>query len=202
MVEIEPGTFLPLSMRSLQRRISQGVFHILSEAAEADGYNRRRYSSKFGKVFQESVERTLRRGVAFGSDDVPIAADVRYGSRKHPVDSSDVILGYDRHPMFIEVVSGPLQAGTFTQGHLCCFEADADRLVVKKAKQLDRSIRDFFTGKLKIQGIDPEMVSYAWPVIVTSHPFPHMEFVIDEVERQARMEGYLQHERVGRLAIV
>jgi hypothetical protein len=29
-----------------------------------------------------------------------------------------------------------------------------------------------------------------------------MEFVIDEVERHVRMEGYLQHERVGRLAIV
>lgn len=137
LIEIETGTFLPLSMHSLQRRISQGVFHLLKQAAEADGYDHRHYSSNFGKVFQRSVEQTLRRGVAFGSDDVPIAADVRYGSRKQPVDSSDVILGYDRHPVFIEVVSGPLQAGTFTQGHLCCFEADTTRLVVEKAKQLD-----------------------------------------------------------------
>jgi hypothetical protein len=202
LIEIEPGTFLPLSMASLQRRISQGVFHLLSEAAESEGHDRRRYSSNFGHAFQKSVERTLRRGVAFGPSPVAITADVKYGPRAQQRRSSDVILGYERNPVFVEIVSGPLQAGTITQGDLKCFEADADRLVVKKAKQLDHSIRDFFAGDLELPGIDRATVSHVWPVIVTSHAFPHMELIVDVLERRLRDAGYLQQERVGRLAMV
>ncbi len=202
LVEVEPGTFLPLSMASLQRRVSQGVFHLLSEAAESNGFDRRRYSSNFGHVFQQSVEGTLRRGVAFDASQVTITADVPYAARGQRRRSSDVIVGYERNPVFVEVVSGPLQAGTITQGDLDCFNADANRLVVKKAKQLDDSIRDFFAGDLQLPRIDPKMVAHVWPVIVTSHAFPHMELIVEVLERRLRDEGYLQQERVGRLGIV
>jgi hypothetical protein len=202
LVEIEPGLFLPLSMASLRRRVSQGVFHILSEAAVADGRDRRYYSSIFGQAFQESVERTLRRAVELERSGATITADVLYGPRSQRRRSSDVILEYERNPVFVEVVSGPLQAGTTTQGDLECFASDADRLIVEKTRQLDRSIRDFFNGDLKLPAIDPALVAHAWPALVTSHPFPHMDYILREVDRLIRETGYLQDERVGSLAIV
>ncbi len=202
LVEIEDGVFLPLSMASLQRRITQGVFHILSEAAEAEGKDRRYYSSNFGIVFQESVENTLRRAVAFESTPPSISADVEYGPRSARKRSSDIVLGYDGHPMFIEVVSGPLQAATITQGDLCSAKADAERLVIKKAKQLDRSISDFLAGILDLPGIDPATTLRVWPVIVASHAIPHMELIIDDLEYWVREEGYLTDARIGRLAII
>jgi hypothetical protein len=188
-------------MQSLQRRVSTGVFHLLSEAAESEGKDRRTYSSRFGSAFQQSVEQTLRRGVGF-SQEVSIVADERYGPRTNRRDSSDVILGYERAPVFIEVVSGPLQARTITQGDLGCFLEDANRLVVEKARQLDQCIQAFFDRELELPGVDPATVAHVWPVIVASHPFPHRERIIAAVEKQVRKAGHLQGERIGGLAIV
>lgn len=202
LVEIEPGLLLPLSMASLRRRVSQGLHHILSDAAIADGLNRTYYSSVFGLAFQESVERTLRRAVEMEGSGATITADVFYGSSSRRRRSSDVILEYERNPVFVEVVSGPLQAGTTTQGDLKCFASDVDRLVVEKTRQLDQSIRDFFDKDLKLPATDPALVAHAWPVLVTSHAFPHMDYILREVDRLIREKGYLQHERVGSLAIV
>ena len=201
LAETEPGVYVPLSMKSLQRRVFTGVFHLLSEAAESEGKDRRTYSSRFGNAFQQSVEQTLRRGVAF-SQEVSIVADERYGPRTNRRDSSDVILGYERDPVFIEVVSGPLQARTITQGDLGCFLEDTNRLVVEKARQLDWCIQAFFDRELELPGVDPATVAHVWPVIVTSHPFPHRERIIATVADQVRKAGYLQGERVGGLAMV
>jgi hypothetical protein len=93
--------------------------------------------------------------------------------------------------MFVEVVSGPLRAATITQGDLCSAKADAERLVIKKTKQLDRSINDFLTGILDLPGIDPITTSQVWPVIVTSHEIPHMELIIADLEQWIREKEYL-----------
>jgi hypothetical protein len=202
LAEIEPGLFAPISMRSLQRKITQGVFHALSEAAKADGHDRRRYVNPFGHVFQQSVEQTLRRGVGFCPEQISITADIPYGSRRRSRDSTDVILGYERNPVFVEVVSGPLQAATITRGDLRTFASDSKRLVVKKAGQLDQNIHAFFAGELQLSGVDPAIVAHAWPVIVTSHPFPHRERIIDAVLACVRREGHLTDGRIGGLSIV
>jgi hypothetical protein len=48
----------------------------------------------------------------------------------------------------------------------------------------------------------PAIVAHAWPVIVTSHPFPHREWIIDAVPARVRREGHLTDERIGGLLIV
>ena len=202
LVEAQPGFFIPTSVASLHRRITEGVFHVLAEAAEADGLDRRHYVSPFGDVFQVLVENTVRRGEAARPAGVRITADVAYGTRRNRRRSSDVIAAYDRNPMFIEVVSGPLQAATTTRGDVDAFRADLERLVVGKARQLHRCIDDFLTGALEVNGIDPAIVYRIWPVILTSHAFPHAETVMDEVRDALVAEGLLHQDTVDELAIV
>ncbi len=203
LIEVEDGIFLPLSMASLQRRITQGVFHVLSETAEAEGKDRRYFSSNFGVAFQESVESTLRRAVAFEQSPPPIIADKRYGPRNDRKRSVDVILGYDRHPMFVEVVSGPLRAATISLRRSIVQPRPTPKgLLIKKAEQLDRSINDFLSRILKLPGIDPTTTSRVWPVIVTSHAVPHMELIVTDLERWIRHEKYFTDPRIGRLAII
>ena len=188
LAEVEDGVYAPLSMRSLQRRVTGGVFHLLSEAAETEGKDRRIYSSRFGRAFQESVERTLRRSSAT-SQQVAVVADQPYGPRTNRRDTSDVILGYERNPVFVEVVSGPLQAKTITHGDLTCFAHDVDRLVVGKARQLDQCIEAFFAGEFEVPGVDPVTVAHVWPLIVTSHPFPQMEGISPRLSNSSARRG-------------
>jgi hypothetical protein len=182
--------------------MTEGIFHILSEAAEQEGRDRRYYASAFGDLFQESVEKTFRRGMAIASPDVEITADVEYGSRATRRRSSDVILCFEQNPVFVEVVSGPLRAATSTRGDLTTLNADLDRLVIGKAKQLDKSINDFFEGELALCGLDPDVVRRAWPVIATSHSLPHAPTLLEEIERRVEDAGWLRDERIRQLAII
>lgn len=197
LVEAEPGIYMPVSMYSFQRRLTQGVFHILSEAAVAHGLDRRHYASAFGIPFQQSVEATFHRALPAES----LVCDVAYGPRTHRRHSSDVILTDALNPVFVEVVSGPLQASTSTRGDLAAFESDLRRLVLEKSKQLDRCINDFFDGSLDL-GIDRDLVSHAWPVLLTSHTIPHAPTITPFIETAVRSAGYLTGPRVGGLAIV
>ena len=202
LVEAQPGFFLPISVASLQRRITEGVFHVLSEAAEREGLDRRHYASSFGNVFQVLVERTARRGEARLASPAPITADVAYGGRSHRRDSSDVIIATERNPVFIEVVSGPLQAATTTRGDVTAFRTDMRRLIVSKAKQLDRCIADFLVGRLELDGANRSTTYRVWPVIVTSHSFPHADTVLQTIRGALRDAGHLQQDKAGGLAIV
>jgi hypothetical protein len=203
LVEAQPGIFIPTSAASLHRRITQGVFHVLAEAAESEGRDRRHYVSAFGEVFQPLVENAVRRGEAARAENAaPITADVRYGGRSNRRRSSDVIVAYERNPVFIEVVSGPLSAATTTRGDIETFRADLQRLVVEKAKQLNRCIDDFLAGAFTVEGADPVTTYRIWPVIVTSHPFPHADTIMDEVRDALRARSYLRQDSVGELAIV
>jgi hypothetical protein len=203
LFEGEPGVYMAVSMPALQRRITEGVFHLLAEGAEKEGRDRRTYTSKFGPSFQLLVEQTLRRGNDASGSAVPIIADQVYGkSRGKRRRSSDVILGYDRNPVFVEVVSGPLRIGTLTRGDRDDFAADLKRLVIDKAEQLETSIQDFMSGQLVLDGIDPTTVGRIWPVIVSSHSFPHRDTIHSEVQNCIGTAGCLQDERVGPLAIL
>ena len=113
-----------------------------------------------------------------------------------------MILGYDATPMFVEVVSGPLRVGTLTRGDLDDFDADLDRLVIEKARQLDTSIKDFLDGKLAIDDVDPTITRRVWPVIVTSHAFPLRDEISVAITDALGAAGYLQCERVAPLAIL
>jgi hypothetical protein len=202
LVEAQPGFFLPVSVASLQRRITEGVFHVLAEAAEAENRDRRHYTSNFGTVFQTLVERTVRRGEAALPAPSSITADMRYGGRSNRRDSSDVIVAYERNPVFIEVVSGPLQAATTTRGDVDAFGSDLERLVVGKARQLNRCIDDYLNGDLKLVGTEPATTDRIWPIILTSHAFPHAETVLDAVREALHADRLLMQDKVGPLAIV
>lgn len=203
LFEGAPGKYCLISPWALARRVTEGVFHLLAEAAEAEGKNRSLYTGEFGMPFQRSVEETLRRGNTGTGAPVPITGDILYGpSRSKMRRSSDVILGYEATPMFVEVVSGPLRVGTLTRGDLDDFDADLNRLVIEKARQLDTSVKDFLDGKLAIDEMDPTLTRRVWPVIVTSHAFPLRDEINLAISDGLIAAGYLQSERIAPLAII
>jgi hypothetical protein len=113
-----------------------------------------------------------------------------------------VIVAYERNPVFIEVVSGPLNAATTTRGDITIFRTDLRRLVIERAKQLNRCIEDFFAGAFTVEGADPATTYGVWPAILTSHPFPHADTIMDDVRDALRAENCLRQNKVGELAIV
>ena len=202
LLAVRDEGYLPISMPALQRRFTQGIFHVLAEAAHEAQLDRRYYTSRFGEPFQALVEQSLRRGVAATDPSLPIAADVEYGPRTARRRSSDVVLGYPGHPVFVDAVSGPLQAATLTRGDLSTYERDVERLIVEKAAQLDARIAEFFDGDAPFEDIDPATVSKVHPVVVTSHPFPRRDTIADDLDRRLHASGALTDPRIADLAVL
>jgi hypothetical protein len=203
LFEREPDVYSLISLPSLSRRTNAGVYHLLAEAAEAEGLERTTHTRSFGLPFQRSVEQALRRGVEASGVPAPIAADVPYGNSPAKMrDSSDVILGYEGYPVFVEVVSGPLRAGTLTRGDRGHFEADLERLVIGKAGQLQTSIEAFLSGELELPGFDPETSRRIWPVIISTYEFPLRQEIARRIEDRLAETGRLQGQRIAPLALI
>lgn len=184
-----------------ERRATHGIFHLLSEGSEDEGLSRETYTAPFGAAFQIWVESSVRRAEE-GSAGVKIFADVPYGTKKQPRDTSDVVLIYERNIIAIEVVAGALRIGSLTHGNLEMFAFDLEKFVFKKARQLTNRIADIRAGLTEEIGITAERVSTIWPVIVTSAPFPVRPAIMESIRGELKTKGLLQQKGTGTISIV
>jgi hypothetical protein len=184
-----------------ERRATHGIFHLLSEGSEKEGLSREAYTAPFGAAFQIWVENALRR-VEESSAGVEIFADVPYGTKREPRDTSDVVLVYERNIIVIEVVAGALRIGSLTHGDLEMFNLDLEKFVFKKARQLTKRIADMRAGLTEKIGITVEQVSTIWPVIVTSAPFPVRPAIMESIRGELKTKGLLRQKGTGTISII
>ena len=140
-----------------------------------------------------------------GGEEPQFFNDVRYGTKKKPRDTPDVVMRYERQLVAVEVVAGVLRVRTWTHGDVDSFAADLEKLVYKKAQQLSRRIADMKDGECKKVGLDLEGVQTVWPVIVTATPFPIRPEIMQRIRRELKRRGLLRGSRgirVGPISIL
>lgn len=196
------GRAYVLNLPALERRATHGIFHILAEGASAEGLDREHYTSPFGAAFQAWAEQCIRRAEEVKADPPQIFADVRYGPKKDRRDTPDIVLRYRRQLVTVEMVSGPLRIKTVTHGDLESFEADLQKLVLKKAGQLARRIGEIDDGLARDIGLDAEGVVRIWPVIVTVASFPILPMIMKTIRKRLKDEGLLQGKRIAPISII
>lgn len=186
---------------AFERKATHGIFHILAEGAEGEGLDRETYTTPFGAAFQVWAEGCLRRAEG-GKAEPAIFADEDYGPKKHRRATPDVVLRYERQVVCFEVVAGALQIKTLTHGDLTTFDQDLQKLVFKKAGQLDRRIADIVAGETRSIGLNPDDIGCYWPVIVTSAPFPHRAEAMKAARHGVKNRGLLTGREVGTISII
>jgi hypothetical protein len=184
-----------------ERRVTHGIFHILSEGPEAEGLGRETFTGPFGEAFQIWSEACVRRAEE-GREGVEIVADLPYGTKKQPRDTPDVVLVYERNIVAMEMVAGALRIQTLTQGDLDSFALDLEKFVFKKAEQLTKRIAEMRAGEMEKIGISTAEVSTVWPVIVTSVPFPVRPMIMASIRKQLKDRGLLQQKGTGPVSII
>jgi hypothetical protein len=189
------------NLAALERRSTHGIFHVLAEGAVNEGSDRETYTSPFGAAFQVWAERCFERMEGNG-DEPRLFADVRYGPKGQPRDTSDVVLRYERQIVAVEVVAGALRIRTLTHGDIEAFNADLEKFVFKKARQLTRRIADIQAGETREIGLDADGVGRIWPVIVTAAPFPVRAEIMQRIRRELKERQLLQAKTVAPLSIL
>jgi hypothetical protein len=201
VIEGPEGMLYAVDFASFERKATHGIFHILAEGAEGEGLDRETYTTPFGAAFQVWAEGCLRRAEG-GKPEPAIFADQEYGTKKHRRATPDVVLRYERQIICFEVVAGALLIKTLTHGDLASFDQDLEKLVFKKAGQLDRRIADIAAGDARSIGLEPDGIGRYWPVIVTSAPFPHRAEAMKAARRGIKSRGLLTGREVGVISIV
>jgi hypothetical protein len=188
----DPERFVPLAVDSFERRITEGMFWILSDGAIAEGRPREHFTSAFGRVFEDWVQRAFERALpAVGIQRV--FRPKRYPLHRGLAESTDVVLDYEPSAVFVEVVSKRPQSATLTRGDYQAFKSDLEAGVLRKARQLDRDIRDFWRRRFELGTMDPARITRIFPVILSIEGFPSMPpipgIIAQEISKRRLLRG-------------
>lgn len=191
-----------ISLESLERRVTQGILHILAEGAEHEGGMREDYTSPFGMAFQEWTAACFKRVNAGFSHPPKLFVDVPYGPKQQRKDTPDVVLRYPRAIVAAEIVSGAMRPQTMTHGDLSAFDADLAKLVDKKAEQLTKRIAEILDGETAEIGLSADQVVAVWPVIITATSFPMRPEIGPVIRARLKKKGFLQDRKIRPVSII
>ena len=196
------GRVYLISLESLERRVTEGILHVLAEGAEEEGGRREDYTSPFGNAFQQWAVACFERVNAGFKDPPRLFVDVSYGRKRQAKDTPDVVLRYPRTIVAAEIVSGPMQARSRTHGDLSAFEADLTKLIDKKAEQLTKRIAEILAGEAAEIGLDADEVGIVWPVILTAASFPMRPEIGPVIRARLKDKGFLRDRKIRPVSII
>ena len=198
LVSLDDGIFVPVDTRFLVERITSGIYWDIFDSLS--GNEKDRFASYFGILFQKYLEELFHRAYPESKTTANrLFCDVRYDGER----SSDVMLFYGEEAIFIEVVVGRLRMEeTIITGDLDAFKEDVNTKIVDAAKQIDRVIRDFTTGKLPLPDWSPADIKRYYPVVVTVSPLPVFLRTYNEVRGMVANAGYLTSTNIAEIEII
>jgi len=198
LISLDDNIYVPVDTRFLVERITSGIYWDIFDSLS--GNEKYKFMSYFGILLQNYLEELFRRVYPESKTTTNrVFYDVQYDGER----SSDVILFYGEEAVFIEVIVGRLRMEeTIITGDLDAFREDIRTKVIDAAKQIDRVIRDFTTGKLPLLGWSPTNIKRYYPVVVTVSPLPIFLSTYDEVRRMVANAGYLNSTNITEVEII
>ncbi len=199
-----PGGLLVLDDGYLWDRVTSGLFWIVHDQEKArSDLDRQRWTQGFAEAVELFAEDVLRRvaptvlgngSTLYTEEDLEAA----YPDAKH----CDVAIDFGDCFVLIEVVSAQLSVRTRIDGDVDAFEADAERLIFKKCRQLDEAATPLLEDRAHaLTGIGRRSL-VVQPVLVIGSGLPIAppiaRFIYDELETR----GQFEHPDVARLCIV
>jgi hypothetical protein len=173
-LEYSDGKWRLLMPRALDSWLSDGFYHRALHSAQQRDLEQQNTRSeitlRFTRYFGHLAERYVLR-LAQSSheevDGVEVSGEQAY-VRGSQMNTSDVAVVSGPDLVLVEVVSARLSRQMQVEGDPVLLASALERMVLKKARQLARVIRDFRDGFAAIPGADPAQVQRIWPVIVTA----------------------------------
>jgi len=209
MLHADNGDIILLSPVFLQERLTGGAAywtlhdHFLDQGTALVD----RFRSFHGRIVEcyarESVERMVPE-LPGGARRVWYEEDMQqaWSPKRSKVSVCDIAIDYGWAWVCIEVVSGRLTQKSLVGGTAADFDQDVAKLVEKKIKQLDATIRHLDRDEEKLTGRPRAQGRRIYPVILVAHGFPVNPITMTEIHERTAREGLLQGAHVGRLEII
>lgn len=198
LVQIDDDQLICSNLSFLLSKITSGIFWTLFDHMKSKGKDPEIISRFFGVLFERYVQMAFERirGASSLESINTVHLPIKYKGRKGTEEeSTDIILEYPETLIFIEVVSSRLKfKDTITEGNINSFWDDLDKLVIDKAKQLQRKIEDY---KNDLFGVGNKKYSNSniksfYAIIIGLEGFPYWTAVREELEGKLSANKLLQ----------
>lgn len=193
--------YVPAHIPYLQDKLSEGLFWLLNDSISEEKSQKQQFRRFFGRLVEVYVQDLLARIVG----DSPLLSqrlwtEFAYGrSQKSP----DAIVSYGDTLIFFEIIaSRPKYRATVVAGSCQALDDDIRILVTDPAKQLNKTITNFFKGAFVPQGLVPSSKTRVVPVIVSLNTLPQTVALRNIIAEKLTELNYLQDERIDRLEIL
>lgn len=201
------------SRRFLEEKITAGVYWLIHDYVR-DNLPSRKYGDFkriFGEVFETYIGGILKRIFPTGGPFLikQVFTEKEYYKGKKPYKTSDIMIFYDNEAIFVEATTSQLRIDTVLSGRMSQFQKDLERIIIDKAKQLNRVISDYKQGCFTIPDFPAKTVKKIHPLLVTLKSLPVLPplwrgiyKVWIGINAELKQKNYLQQSYCERLQII
>lgn len=203
LYRIRDDVAVPASLAFLEARVTTGVFWLLRDSMPT-AKERLRFSAFYGHVVEAYVHDAFRRALPDGAGLARrVFSDFTYATGMGERRTSDVVIVYPGAAVFMEVTTTRLgMDATILVDDPDAVNADIEKIVIKKARQLHNRIQDFRQNRYDFDGITTEHVASIVPVVVTAEPIPMWTATMDTIRTTLAQRGLLQGVGVAPLRVI
>lgn len=206
LIQFGQDTFMPISFDFVIEKLTTGIYwivfdHFLKSEPEGSHLQFSRYN---GNLFERYVA-TMAKAIHFRASKKgrQFFADEIYYVGKNQFRTSDAVLIDSETIILIEATASRMTARrTLAMGVADAFLDDCNKIVFKKAKELDRFAKDLRNGLVSIGDEFIDGNKQIIPLIVAIEGFPKMPMIDRYIYEELKRQDVLTSEFISSLGIL
>lgn len=199
IIEVEKGMFICLSIPYL---IKRGLFDILEIFRnKLDKNDFIIISSGLRSAYEGYIKALMKKGFPKLENDLyPKIHFKKSGSTQ----IGDALIDYGDKIVIIEIKAQKIEKKIKLSSNIGDIKRGLEKFLTKKgAKQLDKRIREFKEGKIKIEGIDPKKIKNYYPILISCiEELPQHLYISEYYQELLKSENLLQDFDIKPLTIL
>jgi hypothetical protein len=197
---------IPVSFYFVIERITAGIYWVILDHLSQTGQEvkKQKFMRYNGYIFERVIADIASELFTRLNDDTKaIFKDEIYIRDGTEVKTSDVMIVTDKIIILFEATAARISAKrTIVDGQENAFFDDCEKIIFKKAKELDRCIEDLRNGIVTIDGKRIDGNKQIYPLIVAIEGFPQFPIVNEFLYRELDKMDVFDQNRIAPLGIL
>ena len=197
---------LVLDRELLFRRVTAGLYwdvHDHLAATEGDGA-RQQWTQLWGSIVEAVIEDELGAHKPWAPEGTRLVWDEDDLAAAYGTDSKrcDLVVDLGFALLVADVVSGQLTVATRIEGDLQAFQADMEKLVFKKVRQVHETCMNLIKDETALTGVTACPPRRLFPMVAIGSDFARHPVISNIIEEYRKREGLLEDARIAPLSVI
>lgn len=206
LLNIGNDLYIPFSYDFFCERLTTGIYWIIFDflKEKKSGNLHLKFSRYNGLLFEKYVKDLSKIiHLNLNNPEEAFIGDEVYLIGKQELKTPDAMIIGDEYIIVIEATSSRITANrTLAMGIPDAFMGDCEKIIFRKARELDGFLRNLENGNVEIKGNRISWGKKIYPLIVTLDSFPKMTVIDDFLYQEIQSQGFLASNYIEPLSII